>query len=222
MTELVRRDEGPFDQFITQVVKAAIEGIGPFKGARDLVDPLRRKGFSTSAVIDRVVRGQVTQAAVQGAVSGLGGLVTMLAGLAPATAASMFVQARVSAAIAYAHGHDLDDPRVRDRVAHLVTVTSASAGVHKVGREVGERAAKSLIPRVQAKAASRVAVRSAAGRSGGVIATRVAGTSAGKAVPIVGAVVGGVVDLAITRRVANAARRDFEQQLIVREYGTPH
>lgn len=209
MSEIVRRDDGPFDHLITQVVRAAVDGIGPFKGARDLVDPLRRKGYSTSAVVDRVVRGQVTQAAAQGAVSGLGGLVTMLAGLAPATAASMFVQARLSAAIAYAHGHDLDDPRVRDTVARLVTGSSVSSGVQKAGREVGERAAKSLIPRVQARAASRVAARSAAGKTGGVIATRVAGTSAGKAVPVVGAVVGGAVDLAITRRVANAARREF-------------
>ncbi len=209
MSTLERRDDGMFDSFVTQVVRAAVEGIGPFKGARELVDPHRRRGLSTSAVIDRVVRTQVTQAAAQGAVSGLGGLVTMLAGLAPATAASMFVQARLSAAIAHAHGHDLDDPLVRDRIGRLVTGSSVSTGVQKAGREAGERAAKVLVPRVQAKAASRVAARAATGKAGGRIATRVAGASAGKAIPVVGAVVGGAVDLAITRRVGEKARREF-------------
>ncbi len=202
-----QREDGVFDSFVTQVVRAAIEGIGPFKGARELVDPWHRKGLTTTAVVDRVVRTQVTQAAVQGAVTGLGGVVTMLAGLAPATAASMFVQARLSAAIAHAHGHDLDDPLVRDRVGRLVLGTST--GVQKAGREAGERAARSLVPRVQAKAASRLASRAAAGKAGGRIATRVAGSSAGKAIPVVGAVVGGAVDLAITRRVAERARREF-------------
>lgn len=204
-----RRDEGMFESVVGQVVRAAIDGFGPFKGARELVDPHRRRGLTTAAVVERVVRTQVTQAAAQGAVSGLGGLVTMLAGLAPATAASMFVQARLTAAIAHAHGHDLDDPHVRERIARVVTGTSMSAGVQKAGREAGERAARALVPRVQARAASRVASRAAAGKAGGRIATRVAGSSAGKAIPVVGAVVGGAVDLAITRRVAEKARREF-------------
>ncbi len=201
------------DSFVAQVVRAAIDGFGPFKGAADLVDPLRRKGFSTDAVVDRLVRTQVTQATAQGAASGIGGLMTMLAGLAPATAASMFVQARLVAAIAYAHGHDLADHRTRDRVAQLVSDSSMSTGVQKAGREAGERAAKALVPRVQARAAASISARAVAGRSGGRVATRLAGASAGRAIPVVGAVVGGAVDLAITRRVAAAARREFGQQL---------
>lgn len=209
MDAVQRRDDGPFDQLVHRIVEAAIDGIGPFKGARELVDPLYRKGLHTQAVVDRVVRGQVTQATVQGAVSGLGGLLTALAGIAPATAATMFVQARLTAAVAHAHGHDLDDPGVRDRIAHLVQGGGASAGAQKVARDVGERAVKQVLPRVQARAAARVATRTATGRTGGVLATRVAGATAGRALPVVGAAVGGAIDLAITRRVAEKARREF-------------
>lgn len=213
MDGLQKRDDFSFDGILHRVVQHAIEGIGPFKGARELVDPLYRKGLHTQAVVDRVVRGQVTQATVQGAVSGVGGLVTALAGLAPATAAAFFVQARLVAAIAHAHGHDLDDPFVRDRIAHLVGASGASAGAQKVARDVGERAARSVIPKVQARAAARVATRVASGRGGGVVATRVAGTSAGRAIPVVGAAVGGAIDLAITRRVAEKARREFGRRV---------
>jgi uncharacterized membrane protein YcjF (UPF0283 family) len=203
MDALQKRDDFSFDGILHRVVQHAIEGIGPFKGARELVDPLYRKGLHTQAVVDRVVRGQVTQATVQGAVSGVGGLVT----------AAFFVQARLVAAIAHAHGHDLDDPFVRDRIARLVGASGASAGAQKVARDVGERAARTVIPRVQARAAARVATRAATGRGGGVIATRVAGTSAGRAIPVVGAAVGGAIDLAITRRVAEKARREFGRPL---------
>lgn len=205
MNAVERRDDFSFDGILHRVVQHAIEGIGPFKGARDLVDPLQRKGLRTEAVVNRVVRGQVTQATVQGAVSGVGGLVTALAGLAPATAAAFFVQARLVAAIAHAHGHDLDDPFVRDRIARLVGASGASAGAQKVARDVGERAVKTVLPKVQARAA----VRATTGKAGSAIATRVAGASAGKAIPVVGAAVGGAIDLAITRRVAEKARREF-------------
>jgi hypothetical protein len=121
----------------------------------------------------------------------------------------MFVQARLAAAIAYAYGHDLDDPIVRDRITRLVAGASASTGARKAGVEMGERAAKQLVPRLQARAAARSTSRIAAGKSAGALSARVAAGSAGRAVPVVGAIVGGTVDLVVTRRVADKARREF-------------
>jgi hypothetical protein len=207
--ELERRDDSVVDRALYEIVRLAIEGVGPFKGAADLVEPLRRKGMTTSAIVTRLIRTQCTQATAQGAVAGLGGLVTATVGLVPAAAAAVFVQARLVAAIAHSHGHDLDDPAVRNRIIQLVTGASAATGAKKVGMEMGERAARSVAPRLQARAASRVASRVAAGRSAGTIATRVASGGVGRAVPVVGAVVGGAVDLAVTRRIAERARREF-------------
>lgn len=209
MTELARRDDGLLDRALTEIVRRAIEGIGPFKAAADLVEPLRRKGLSTHHIVTRLVRTQTTQATVQGTVAGVGGLVTAAVGLLPATAAAMFVQARLVAAIAHAHGHDLADPLVRDRITRLVAGGSASTGAKKVGVEMGERAAKQLVPRVQARAASRSASRLAAGKTAGALTSRVAAGGVGRAVPVVGAVVGGAVDLVVTRRIAEKARREF-------------
>ncbi len=209
MSDLVRRDDSMLDRALSEVVRAAIDGVGPFKGAADLVEPLRRKGLTTGAIIDRLVRTHVTQATLQGAVAGLGGLVTATVGLVPATAASMFVQARLCAAIAHAHGHDLAHPGLRIAIGGIVAGSTVPTGGRKVGVEMGERAARVVVPKVQARAAARVASRAAAGRTGGRIATRVASTTAGRAVPVVGAAVGGALDLAVTRRVASRARREF-------------
>lgn len=205
MSELVRRDDGMLDRALTEIVRRAIDGVGPFKGAADLVEPLRRKGMSTHQIVTRLVRTQTTQATVQGAAAGVGGLMTAAIGFLPATAAAMFVQARLAAA----NGHDLDDPWVRDRIVRLVAGGSASTGAKKAGVEMGERAAKQLVPRLQARAAARSAARLSAGKSAGALSSRVAAGSAGRAVPVVGAVVGGTVDLVVTRRVAEKARREF-------------
>ena len=209
MSELVPRDDGMLDRALTEIVRRAIEGVGPFKAAADLVEPLRRKGMSTHQIVTRLVRTQTTQATVQGAVAGVGGLVTATVGLLPATVAAMFVQARLAAAIAHAHGHDLGDPLVRDQITRLVAGGTASTGAKKAGVEMGERAARQLTPRIQARAAARSASRVAAGRTAGVVSSRVAAGSVGRAVPVVGAVVGGAVDLVVTRRVAEKARREF-------------
>ncbi|GAB2688036.1 EcsC family protein [Thalassiella azotivora] len=209
MDELVPLDDDVLDRTLGRLVQYAVEGVGPLKGAADLVDPLRRRGLSTSRLLDRLVRTQCTQATVQGAVAGVGGVVTATVGLVPATAAALFVQARLAAAVAHAHGHDLDDPRVRARVAGLLVGSSASTTSKRVGMQVGERALRGVAPRLQARAASRTAARVAAGRAVSPLTRRVAAGGAARAVPFVGAVVGGAVDLAVTRRVAEKARREF-------------
>lgn len=214
-------DDAVVDRVVGEVVRAAIAGVGPFKGAPELVAPLRRRGMSTGAVVDRLVRTQVTQATLQGAVAGIGGLVTAAVGVLPATAASMFVQARLAAAIAHAHGHDLSDPAVQARVGKVVSGTGVATSSRRAGVEVGERAARAVVPRVQARAAAKVAARTAAGSSGGRIATRAAGVSVGRTVPVVGAVVGGALDLAVTRRVAARARLEFGEPTVVASWSTP-
>lgn len=215
MGDLVPRDDGMLDRAMAQVVRAAIEGFGPFKGAPDLVAPLRRRGLTTGAVVDRLVRTQTTHATLQGAVSSVGGIATATVGLVPAAVASMFVQARLCAAIAHAHGHDLDDPRVRADIARLVSGSTVPTGSRKVGVEMAEQAARTVVPQLRSRAAARVATRAAAGRGGGRVAGRLAGISVGRTVPVVGAVVGGAVDLAVTRRIAAQARREFAEPLPV-------
>lgn len=140
MGELVRRDDGMLDRALTEIVKRAIDGVGPFKGAPDLVEPLQRKGMSTHQIVSRLVRTQTTQATLQGAAAGVGGLVTAAVGLLPATAAAMFVQARLVAAVAHAHGHDLADPLARRRGQRRPRRACRGGGRGRRGRPRGHAA----------------------------------------------------------------------------------
>jgi hypothetical protein len=201
--------DGMLTAWLGRAVDAGIDGVGPLKGARDLVDPLRRKGMSPEAIVDRLVTTQCGHAAVQGAVTSAGGIATAAVGAPVGLAATLLVQARLTAAIAYAFGHDPATPEVRDRIEACVSGSTDATAAKRTGIASGRKAASYLLPKLQQQAAARAAARAAAGRSAGAVTSRVAAATGARAVPVVGALVGGVFDLVSTRRVADRARRAF-------------
>jgi hypothetical protein len=205
----VANGDGMLTAWLGRAIDAGIEGVGPLKGARDLVDPLRRKGMSAEAIVDRLVKTQSGHAAMQGAVTSAGGLATAAIGAPVGLAATLLVQARLAAAIAYAHGHDPVKPDVRERIEACVSGATDSTATKRAGIASGRKAAGYVLPRIQQRAAARAAARAATGKSAGAVTSRLASVSGSRAVPVVGALVGGVFDLVSTRRVADRARRAF-------------
>jgi hypothetical protein len=209
MSILATKTDSLLRSWLQRAVDAGIDGIGPLRGGRDLVEPLRRKGMTAEQIIDRLVATQSGHAAIQGAVTSVGGFATAAIGAPLGLAATLLVQGRLTAAIAHAYGHDLSDPVVRDAIGTCVWGTTEAVAARSTGVAAGTKAASVVLPRIQANAAKRAAARVAAGKSAGAITSRVAGTSVSKIVPVLGAVIGGAFDLISTRRVANRAREVF-------------
>jgi hypothetical protein len=205
----VANGEGVLTAWLGRAIDAGIEGVGPLKGARDLVDPLRRKGMSAQEIVDRLIKTQSGHAAVQGAVTSAGGIATAAIGAPVGLAATLLVQARLAAAIAYAYGYDPAKPDVRERIEEVVSGTTESTAAKRTGVATGTKTASYLAPKLQQAAASRMASRVAAGKSAGAVTSRLAGLTTARAVPVVGALIGGAFDLVSTRRVADRARRAF-------------
>ena len=205
----VANGQGMLVAWLDRAIDAGIDGVGPFKGARDLVDPLRRRGMPVDQIVDRLVKTQCGTAAIQGAVTSVGGIATAAVGAPVGLAATMVVQARLTAAIAYAHGHDPAKPDVRERIEECVNGAKESTAAKRTGITAGKKSMSYLLPRVQQRAAARAATRAAAGQSAGAVTSRVAAATGSRAVPVVGALVGGAFDLVSTRRVADRARRAF-------------
>ena len=201
--------QGVLVAWLGRAVDAGIDGVGPFKGARDLVDPLRRKGMDPDAIVDRLVTTQSGHAAIQGAVTSAGGIATAAIGAPVGLAAAMLVQARLAAAIAYAYGHDPADPAVRERIEESISGATESTAAKRTGIATSKKTASYLLPRIQQRAAARAASKVAAGKSAGAVTSRLASATGTRAVPVLGALVGGVFDLVSTRRVADRARRAF-------------
>jgi hypothetical protein len=165
--------------------------------------------MAAEAIVDRLVKTQCGHAAAQGAVTSVGGFATAAVGAPAGLAASLLVQSRLAAAIAYAHGHDPADPGVRARVEEVVSGTTESTAAKRTGVATGTKTASYVLPRLQQRAAARSAARLAAGKSAGAVSSRVAAVTSTRAVPVVGALIGGAFDLVSTRRVADRARRAF-------------
>jgi uncharacterized protein (DUF697 family) len=145
--------------------------------------------------IQRLVNLHCSESALQGAVSGLGGVLTLVVSLPLSLFAGGVIQARLAYCIALVYGHDLDAPETEARVAHcLVGVGGTSLEALGVSAPKGMRTA-----------IRRRVIRGVGAR----LLTRVGGEGAARLIPVVGAAAAAAVDYGFTRRVAREAVQTF-------------
>jgi hypothetical protein len=158
--------------------------------------------------IRSLVRWHVAAATTTGFTTGLGGLVTLPVTLPAGLGAAWLLQARMIGSIAHIRGYDLADERVRTLVVAAIAGDATVAEVTKrIGGDLASRAGKAAVQRVPGKLLieinKKVGFRLLTkGGTKGVL-------NLGKAVPVLGGVVGGAVDGASTRAVGAVAVRAF-------------
>lgn len=119
----------------------------------------------------------------------------------------IFVQVRMIAAIAYLGGHDLKDDRVKAMVYACLTGNAAKDILKDIGIVVGRKLTESAIKGISAKTITKI--NQAVGfrlltkfGEKGVI-------NLGKAIPLVGGIVGATFDSVTTNMIGNIARDTF-------------
>jgi hypothetical protein len=156
-----------------------------------------------------LVRWQNTKAAVDGAITSLGGFMTMLATLPVNVASVMFIQIRMVAAIAYIGGvREFKDDKLQTMVKCCLLGESVSSVAKKAGIEIAQKVAvKKIMPLITGKMLTKI--NQAVGfrlftkyGTKGVI-------NIGKGIPLLGAVVGAIFDGVATNIVGNAAIETF-------------
>lgn len=168
---------------------------------------LRRADGDAERAIDSLVRWHVAYAGTSGFASNLGGLVTLPIGLPANLSSVLLIQLRMVAAIAHLRGHSIADPEVKT-LAFICLTGSAGAGLlQDLGIRLGTRLTTRMMARLSTDMLARlnqtVALRLAArvGTAGLANLSRL--------VPILGGVVGAGFDAAVTRGIAEAAKRVF-------------
>ncbi len=192
---------------VEKLLDVGIDGSGPFDSAQKVADSARSDHADADAAIDAVVRQHTRMAAAGGFVTGLGGFVTLPVAL-PANVVEFYaVATRMVASVASLRGYDLQLPGVRAAV--MLTLVGADAddllkkaGVVSTGR-LANLAAQRLPGPALMVLNKGIGFRlvSTMGRS--------ALSRFGKAVPVVGGLVGAGVDVYLLRRIADQARREF-------------
>lgn len=187
---------------LAAIIEAAVRGWGPLSGAGALsaqvsADRTLRSPAERAAAL---ARQQQTLSFVLGAVGSMGGLMTALVALPTTLLLSWFLQARLAAATALLHGHDVDDPRVRELIALIL---------------LGERNVQSLAPTAAARALQvgsprvlQLAHRGLARQLFRLVG-RQGFRQVGRLIPLFGALLGGLIDLSLTRSVGRLAQEAF-------------
>ncbi|MGB9377874.1 MAG: EcsC family protein [Mycobacteriales bacterium] len=181
------------DEIGANVLRHGRRGIGRFHSPERVVGDIRAAHpYDTKErTIERLVALHCSQGALQGAISGIGGLFTLVIALPLSLFAGGVIQARLAYCIALVYGHDPDSPETEARVAGcLVGVGGTSLAALGVGA-----------PRGLASAIKRRALR----RVGVKLLTRVGGEGAARLIPVAGAAAAGAMDYVFTRGVAQRA-----------------
>jgi len=184
------------------IYERAIDGVPGLEGAPDLAASYHRQCATDEEAIDALIRWQVAKAAAAGFLTNLGGLATLPVALPANVLSALYIQIRMVAAIAALRGHDLKSDQVRTVVLACLCGTTLLDVVKDAGMGVGAGLAQQAVASLSSEGLRRLV------RIGGLHGARNSARAA-RLTPLIGGVVAGAVDGALTRFYANAAKKLF-------------
>jgi len=185
----------------------AIDGIPGFDSSEELARNYMSKGTDKVEICNSLIKWQIAKAGTSGFLTGLGGIITMPVTIPANISSVMYVQIRMIAAIAYIGGYDLRDDRVKTLI-YLCLAGSAAKNILKdMGIVIGRRITIEIIKNISEKTISAInqkvgfTLLSKFGQKGVI--------NLGKAVPLIGGVIGGTFDSVTTVAIGNIAKKTF-------------
>jgi len=201
---------GAATRMIERLMDIGIDGKGSFDSAQRVADVALARHSGAERAIDAMVRSHLKLAAASGFVTSLGGFVTLPIALPTNVLGFYLVATRMVAGIASIRGYDLRQPEVRSAVL-LALVGADSDDLLKklpplpgVGTGGLANLAVQRLPGPALMAVNKGIGFRLLGQVGKKSLTRF-----GKAVPLLGGVVGAGVDTFLLKRIADYARQEF-------------
>ena len=185
----------------------AVAGIGGFDSAEDIAADYLKQNGSLRDKANSLIRWQNAKAGTSGFVTGLGGLITLPVTLPANITSVLYVQIRMIAAIAKMGGYDLKDDRVKSLVFCCLVASSASDVLKQTGIAIGNKLALNAIKNISGVTLKQInqnvvfMLFTIFGEIGLV--------NFGKAIPLLGGVVGALFDIFSTNTIGNVARDTF-------------
>jgi uncharacterized protein (DUF697 family) len=201
-TKLDVKAMGALVSALQWVYERAIDGVPGLEGAPDLAASYQRQCATDEEAIAALIRWQVAKAAAAGFLTNLGGLATLPIALPANVLSALYIQIRMVAAIAALRGHDLRSDQVRTVVLACLCGTTLLDVVKEAGIGVGAGLAQQAAASLSSEGLRRLA------RIGGLHGAHGSARVA-RLTPLIGGVIAGAIDGALTRAYANAAKRLF-------------
>ncbi len=200
-------NESKMTQVLEWAFDKAVNGLPGTDTVEELAESYLRKNSSVEKAIDNLIRWQNAKGVTSGFLTGLGGLITLPVAIPANIASVMYVQIRMIATIAQMRGYDLKDDQVKTFVFVCLTGQAAAEILKPAGVKLGVALANQAIKKIPGE------VIKAINKAVGIRLVTKFGekgiVNLGKAVPLVGGIIGGTVDGIGTNTVGKTAKKVF-------------
>lgn len=195
-------------QILDSCYAQAIDGIPKVsKPIDELADDYALKHDTKETAAKALIRAQLAKCSTSGFIAGLGGLITLPIAVPANISSVLYVQLRMIAAIAKLGGYDPRDDQVQTLAYVCLTGQAVSAVMKDAGINIGGKMAVAGIKKIPGEALKAINQK-----VGFRLLTKFGETGVinlGKAVPVVGGVIGGGFDFATTKVIADNAYKMF-------------
>jgi uncharacterized protein (DUF697 family) len=185
----------------------AVNGVPALDSAGDLAARYQRRFPATDDAVDALIKWQMAKAGTAGFVGNLGGIVTLPVSLPANLASVTYIQLRMIAAIARMRGHDIESDAVRTIALACLCGSRVSDLVKDFGIRLGTQVAHELVTRLSGDSLRQLNTTIACRIFAVTGAT--APINLSKLAPVVGGVIAGGFDAALTRSYGKTAKRLF-------------
>jgi len=205
-------DSSSVNKFLDKLYDMSINGYVGFDSANKIANHYMYKDGcgktgDDSDIIENLIRWQAVKSGSIGFVSGLGGAITMPIAIPAAIIGTMQLQIRMIAAIAHIRGYDVHDDRVKSFVMACICGKSVTDLFKEAGIMIGKKLTEQSIKRISTEVLVHInrtvgfRMLTKFGKTGAV--------NLGKAVPLVGGIIGMVFESTTTYTVGSVANDLF-------------
>lgn len=194
--------------FLDESYRKVLDGIPLVSPSiEDFANDYLSKNASKELACKEMIKNQIIKCTVSGAISGIGGVITLPVAIPANIANVLYVQMRMIACTAYIAGYDLKSDQTQTLVYACLAGVAVNQLFKKAGVKIGEKVAVKMIEKIPGKAL--FAINKKVGfrlftkfGSKGII-------NFGKLVPGVGAAIGGGIDCLETKTIASRSYKWF-------------
>lgn len=195
-------------QMLGKLYDSSIHGIDKISPPIDkMADDYLQKYSSVEESAEAFIKYQIAKCTTSGFLAGLGGLITLPVAIPANVSSVLYVQMRMISCLAYMGGYDINSDQVQTLVYACLAGISIDQVLKQVGIQIGNKVAINMVKKIPGEVLIKINQR-----VGFRLFTKF-GTKGliniGKAVPVIGGVIGGGFDFVETKAIAHRAYKMF-------------
>lgn len=193
---------------LDQLYQKSIEGIEQVSPPiHALADDYLSRHSSAETAAKSFINYQIVKCATSGFIAGLGGLITLPVAIPANIGSVLYVQMRMIACLAYMGGYETDSDQVQTLVYACLAGISVDQIVKSFGIQFGTKFTMAMVKKIPGSVLTKINQK-----VGFRLITKFGSKgliNLGKAIPVVGGIIGGGFDFSETKIIANRAYKMF-------------